>query len=290
MKRVKNILDEYDFDGLFNDMGYPVDYDKNSIGYLDYDPYLEDLLSRIYSMVKERGGIVKIHEGKCVAPCTKEKVYDYLWVGEGVTSAENMLGTAQFEPYVIACPDFRFMNERQEQEFYAKALVFMQFVLRVDGRPVTGERADVPVIDYIYNPANDEKKHFDNVKKWHEAHPDGPHVYSEWSSIPDNPAMRDKWFEYLDLYKPMVEENTIAYVDINDSKILKSPMPHGVHMSLFVNEKCYLCISNLSGQSHTVVFNDEWRDRQNGALSDTLALDAGEIRFLELAKRNLLVL
>ena len=282
MKNLYSILEEYEFDGLFNDMGYPVDYDARPCGYLDYDPYFEDILARIYSMVKERGGIVKIHEGKCLAPLVKEKVYDYLWVGEGVTSSEDLITTAQFDPYMISCPDFRFMNEQQEEAFYAKTIPFMQFVLRVDGRPITGERADVPNIEYLYNPQNDEKLHFDKVKKWYESHPEGPHVYSEWSSIPDNPKMREKWFEYLALYKPMVEENSICYMDINENTLTKNPLPKGVHMSLFVNESCYLVISNLSGSPVTVSFADKWQDRQTDEIVETLSLANEEMRFLKL--------
>lgn len=281
MRKLCSILEDYEFDGLFNDMGYPVDYDARPCGYLDYDPYFEDILARIYSMVKEHGGIVKIHEGKCLAPLTKEKVYDYLWVGEGVTSSDDLIKTAQFDPYIISCPDFRFMNEQQEEAFYAKTIPFMQFVLRVDGRPITGERADVPGIEYLYNPQNDEKLHFDKVKKWYEAHPDGPHVYSEWSSIPDNPKMREKWFEYLALYKPMVEENSICYIDINDNTITKHPLPSDVHMSLFVNESCYLVISNLGNTPVTVSFADKWQDRQNDAVICELTLTSGQLKFLK---------
>lgn len=281
MKKLDNILCEYEFDGLFNDMGYPVDYEKTPCGYLPYDPYFEDLLARIYTMVKQKGGIVKMHEGKCIAPKTNEKVYDYLWVGEGVSSTKDLLTTAQFDPYVIACPDFRFMNEKQEEEFFGKNIPFMQFVLRVDGRPITGERADVPGVDYIYNPQNDEKLHFDKVKKYYESHPDGPHVYSEWSSIPDNPKMREKWFYYLDLYKPMVEENSIAYIDVTESTITKEKLNSDVHMSIFVNEKCYMCISNLGANTQTIAFNDEWINRETKEKTCCITLNEGQMMFLE---------
>ena len=286
MRKLHILLEEYEFDGLFNDMGYPADFETRRSGYLDYDPYFEDILARIYSMVKEKGGIVKMHEAYCLSPCTKEKVYDYLWVGECINSTRDLLATAQFDPYVVPCPDFRFMNEQQEEEFYAKTLPFMQFVLRVDGRPITGERADVPGVEYIYNPMNDEKLHFDKVKKWYEAHPDGPHVYSEWSAIPDNPKMREKWFVYLDLYRPMVEENSICYIDIKDSKIVNRQLPEDVHMSLFVNETCYLCISNIGEKEEKINFADTWEDRQTNRVLNELTLAQGEIKFLKLSRQR----
>ena len=281
MRKLDNILGTYDFDGIFNDMGYPVDYNKHSCGYLDYDPYLEDLLAMIYSLVKEYGGIVKIHEGKCTAPKTTEKIYDYLWVGEGVRSSGDLIKTAVFDPYVISCPDFRFLDTKQEKALFAGAIPFMQFILRVDGRPVTGERVNVPGIEYLYNPENDEKLHFDKVKEWHDKHPCGPHVYSEWSSIPDNVENREKWFEYLELYKPMTTEASVCYMDIGKNSITAFDLPDNIYMSLFINENCYLCISNTGDEEKTMVLKEAWLDRQTDSIVRELKLNRDEIRFLK---------
>ncbi|MBQ4606523.1 MAG: hypothetical protein IJB15_07435, partial [Clostridia bacterium] len=158
---------------------------------------------------------------------------------------------------------------------------FMQFQIRVDGRPVTGERAFVPGIDYTYNPANNEQVHYENVKKWYDAHPDGPHVYSEWSSIPDNPVMREKWFDYLALYRPMVTENSFVYIDIGENRITKTALPEGVHMSLFLNEECWLCVSNLGKTDVVVPLAEAWEDRQTGETVQELAIAPGGLRFLK---------
>ena len=278
--KILGILDEYDFDGIFNDMGFPVDYGENSEGYMPYDPYLDEMLSLLYMKVKERGGIVKIHEGKCLCPRTSDKAYDYLWVGEGVSGLGSLKTTSAFEPYMVPCPDFRFMSQDEESAFYANAITFMQFVLRVDGRPITGERVDVPGVEYIYNPQNDEKKHFDNVKRWYEAHPDGPHVYSEWSSIPDDPVTREKWFYYLDLYRPMVTKGSRVYMDIAESTMFYGVLPEGVHATLYVNGEIYLCVSNLSRERKDIVLTETWRDRENGEAVQAFSLGYGEIRFL----------
>ena len=283
-RKMDMFLNDYEFDGIFNDIGYYVDHSKVKNAFIDYDPIFEDQLSRIYSRVKEFGGIVKIHAGKCLAPKTKEKVYDYIWVGEGVDSVDDMLSTTQFDPYIIACPDFKYMDEKKEEEFYAKTIPFMQFILRVDGRPVTGEREEVPGIDYLRGKAHDEKVHYNRVKEWYKAHPDGPHVYSEWSSIPDNPEMRERWFEYFNLYKPMVEENSICYMDLTESEITKESLPKGVHMSLFVNEEVYLCISNLGNKTETIEFTDKWLDRHTKNVISSLTFDAGKMKFLKLVR------
>ncbi|MBQ9784248.1 MAG: hypothetical protein IJW29_01985 [Clostridia bacterium] len=281
LPRIEKILDDYEFDGIYNDMGYACD-NHPAFGYLDYDPYFEDLLARIYTMVKSRGGIVKMHQGYCVAPRTHERVYDYLWVGECMKHASDLLATAQFDPYVIVNPDFRFLEDAREEALYAMALPLMQFLLRVDGRPVTGERAFVPGVDYINNPDNNELLHYQKMRRWHEEHPDGPHCYSSWSAIPDDPVMREKWFDYLALYKPMVEENTAAYIDITDGTLTQNALPDGVHASLFVNRECYLCISNVGKDTQAVTLTDTWLDRQTGERVRTLTLPHGTVRFLKL--------
>ena len=281
LDKIDRILDRHDFDGIFNDMGYPADYEGHPTGFLPYDEALDSLLSEIYRKVKSGGGIVKIHEGKCLAPKTLDRVYDYLWVGEGVRGAEDMLSTRAHDPYLISCPDFRFISKDEQRMFYASSMSLMQFVLRVDGRPITGERADVPGIDYIYNPQNDEKLHFDKVKRWYDTHPDGPHVYSEWSSIPDDPDSRAKWFDYLDLYRPMVKEGTEAFVDVGLKGVILGDMPDGVHASLYASDKVYMTLANLGEGEKTVTLAELWLDRQSGKTVRELKLKTADIVFLE---------
>lgn len=107
------MMDEYAFDGIFNDMGYDRrDGEGNPYGMEEYDPYIEDLLVRMYSVVKnEYHGIVKLHIGELQLPVSNEKIYDYLWVGESCKTSEELLRTVQYSPYVIPCPDYKFTNE-----------------------------------------------------------------------------------------------------------------------------------------------------------------------------------
>ncbi len=282
MPRLEQILDTYEFDGLYNDMGYGCT-GAPEFGYLEYDPYFEDLLSRIYAMVKKRGGIVKIHQGQCVCPRTHERVYDYLWVGECVRRASDLLETAKFDPYVIVNPDYRFLEEKNVDALYAMALPMMQFLLRVDGRPVTGERAFVPGVEYVNNPGNNETLHYENMRAWYCEHPEGPYCYSEWSDIPDNVQDREKWFGYLALYRPMVTEGTVAHIDITESTLTRAPLPSGVHMSLFVNGECYLCVSNVGEREAFVELCDAWIDRQSGSRVNSLRLAPTQVAFLKLA-------
>ncbi|MBR4961825.1 MAG: hypothetical protein IKY52_13090, partial [Clostridia bacterium] len=107
--------------------------------------------------------------------------------------------------------------------------------------------------------------------------------YSEWSSIPDNPVMREKWFEYLSLYRPMVEENTVAYIDIGENRITNAPLPEDVHMSLFAGDECYLCISNLGSTAAALTFCDLWEDRQTGECCKEITLAPNKLCFLRKA-------
>ena len=94
-------------------MGYDRrDGEGNPYGMEEYDPYIEDLLVLMYSVVKnEYHGIVKLHIGELQLPVSNEKIYDYLWVGESCKTSEELLRTVQYSPYVIPCPDYKFTIE-----------------------------------------------------------------------------------------------------------------------------------------------------------------------------------
>jgi len=51
------------------------------------------------------------------------KVYDYLWVGEGVRDTDRMRETVKsFEPYVVPCIDFTFAKIEDPDEPYLHAI------------------------------------------------------------------------------------------------------------------------------------------------------------------------
>ncbi len=60
----------------------------------------------------------------------------------------------------------------------------------------------------------------------------------------------------------MVSENSLCFTDIaKDNEITAEPAGDGIHMSMFVNDECYLCISNLGKNSGRIVFKERWTDR-----------------------------
>ncbi len=63
------------------------------------------------------------------------------------------------------------------------------------------------------------------------------------------------WFK---LYRPMVEEGTWVWIDINSSALFQSTMPKNVVASLFVNRDAYLVIANYSKKAEDVVTTDNY--------------------------------
>ncbi|MBR7181451.1 MAG: hypothetical protein IKD28_01545, partial [Clostridia bacterium] len=115
----------------------------------------------------------------------------------------------------------------------------------------------------------------------YDEHPDGPYTYSEWSSVPDDVAHRERWVEYMALYRPMVEEGSHAYIDISESTLLCGKKPESLLMSLFVNSERYLVVSNVGEQAETLTLAEEWTDRQSGKPVRELTLAPMQIVFLQ---------
>lgn len=109
LPRLMRILDDYDLDGIYIDGGYVTNAQKVNqpqssplrgsakdavLAFEEtpqHDGAFADLLALVYAEVKRRGGIVKLHVGGDLEPQTAgQKVYDYLWVGEGVDNAEGL--------------------------------------------------------------------------------------------------------------------------------------------------------------------------------------------------------
>ena len=114
LPHVAKILDDYGLDGLYNDCGYVT----NARGRSQFpkspdeveafeettqlDGAFADLLQLIYAEVKRRGGVVKLHVDALYRPeVAAATVYDYLWVGEGVSNADTLRGDT--DPSAVEC-------------------------------------------------------------------------------------------------------------------------------------------------------------------------------------------
>ena len=289
LPKLQNILDTYGFDGLYNDLGYDENeifekkmfsegknpYELITYNY-PYDPEIEDFLSLIYSEVKSRGGVYKIHVGRNNTVNVKDKVYDYLWIGENASSEGIGVGK-DFPQYIVPCEHSEFSSEKNPDFFYARTIPFMQFPLLKRGRPLRGAGLSE---DIKYNTTDGEHLFKLRVRDWAEKHPDGPHVYSLWSSIPDDTEEYARFCRYLALYKPMVEENSLAYIELRECDEILSSIPQRVIASMFVNEEKYLVVSNLSEEDYTLDLKEAWEDRVTKERKNSFVIKPKEILFL----------
>lgn len=286
LPRTFAVLDRYDFDGIYNDMGYDCHYIKKGAAKDDavpYDPECEDLLGLIYSEVKRRGGIYKVHYGRNgTAPC-RDKVYDYLWIGENVHSMEVGIGKT-YDDYIIPCQDKVQMKLRDPEFYYASVIPFLQFPLLTSrGRPLMGKRIeeDIPYYGNENGKLGSEYAFNKRVGEYMKEHPNGPYVYSLWSSIPDDVEDYPRWCRYLALYRPMVAPDSVVYIELRSSADILSPLPQEVYASMFVNEEKYLVVSNFQNGDYQLKLSDRWTDRVTGITSDTFTVGYGKILFLK---------
>ena len=287
LPRTLAVLDRYDFDGIFNDMGYDGTFRVN--GGLDregmacYDPECEDLLSMIYSEVKQRGGIYKLHRSRNNPIPTLDKVYDYLWIGENVHDMQIGIGKS-FGDYVVPCCDKEKMKLRDPDFYYASVIPFLQFPLLTSrGRPLLGKRIEenIPYYGNENGQLGGEYAYNKKIGEYMREHPGGPYTYSLWSSIPDDVEDYPRWCRYLALYRPMVTENSVVYVELRESDAILSPLPDEVYASMFVNEKTYLTVSNFEPKPYELKLAASWRDRVTGKIGDAFTVETNRILFLE---------
>lgn len=292
--KTEAMLDKYEFDGLYNDAGHDLcdvptyvkaQHEGVELPPLPYDPCTEDALARLYHMVKRRGGIMKHHYLMSLRPNVKEKVYDYLWVGEAIRRPEELKATATYDPYIVPCPDMNWSEPWDYEKYFAMFLPLMQYPLRIDGRPLTNAGLNVPGVQYFENKRDLEwKKPITATlkQKYIEEHPDGPYLYGQWSGIPDNEDYRERWFYYLELYKKMVKDDTLCHIDIKDSTIFEQKPSDDVTMSLFTGVDQFLCIGTL-GEDCNLTLREKWIDIETNEEIKELKLAKNRVRFLKRA-------
>ena len=283
------IIDQYGFDGVYNDWGYDglntQFYKCREAGKtfnrhdMDYDPYIEDLLCIFYEEIHKRNGIYKLHDDNTMG-VYKEKLYDYLWIGEGEPDPRSILSHMNAPMYIVPCPDKKCIPKDNPRFYFALTIPFVQFPLLTHGRPLSGMRMHQPNVFYDTSYTNQYKK-FMEVSDYCLAHPNGPYVYSRWSSIPDDPEEINYWCDFLDLYKPMVTEGSIVHMNIRKSSLFLSELSENTIASLFTNEEQYLVISNIGDTSTVVDLAEEWFDRETKQFVKQVSLAGKDICFLQ---------
>lgn len=290
LPRILRVLDEYGPDGLYNDWGY-----RNLATYSnppakdqvlafqetkDHDAALEDLISIIHSEVKRRGGIYKMHCDN-TQPQFKTQLYDYLWVGEGISSADQVrLMTKTYPPYVVPCFDFGSLPvSTSEDEPYLQAIPYLQFPLRQAGRPYTGEKVTVPGVQYH------EDAFFDRLQaiwKYTQEHPDGPFMYGQWDAFPPRRNRGEIHAQWLKQYSPLVQEGTWAYVEISDSDLFVGSVPPDIVATVYANRELYLVLANYGTQDVSIKTAQLFvvSDDDSGLSTDNWQIPARSLKIL----------
>ena len=143
-----------------------------------------------------------------------------------------------------------------------------------------GRAANVPGVTYYQELTAGKRGWHNSIHEYMKEHPNGPYVYSLWSSIPDAPENLDVWSHYLALYRPMVEENSLVYVELTECADVLSPIESGVYASMFVNEEKYLTVSNFTGKPYELRLSGIWENRESAERSTSFTVPNGRIIFL----------
>lgn len=256
LPRLARILDEYGSDGIYMDGGYLANQHaakremplaKDEIPAFEETPQHDgafvDLIALVYAEVKRRGGILKLHVNAAEQPQSGGlKVYDYLWVGEGVAQEDPLREAVKnHPPYVVPCIDRGFAQLESEDDPFLHAIPYMQFPVLMGGRIFTGERGMIPGVSY-----NDDFW-MDRCRaawKQFQADPDKLHSYSAWDAVPGSIETRLAHARWLKRYLPLVEEGTWAWLEIGESELFPAPLPTDVVASVFANRELHLVLAN----------------------------------------------
>ena len=291
LPKLEHIMDTYGVDGLFDDLGYVPLYKQKGLypsnispapETPEHDAALEDMLEMVMGLVHRRRGILKIHYGSTDAPLSSRKLYDYLWVGESIGELDTLRQKTRYlEPYVVPCPDMSRAKIEKEDDFYLHTIPYMQFPLRVDGRPCTGKRSLVEGINYRRVEDCFWTRHLRNVWRYYQEHSSAPPMYGLWDSCPGRIDGRSRWLYYLSLYLPMVQKDTRVWIDIGDSLLVESDKTDNLTASLFVNDKMYFVLANYGYTDIQVKSCWKWQDRESDFVGSILTVPARKLLLLQ---------
>jgi len=295
LPRITRLLDDYGADGIYIDGGYVANQYRQSrppardaVAAFEETPELDgafgDLLALIYGEVKRRGGILKLHVNGADPPRVGGlKVYDYLWVGEGVGNADGLRQAVKnYPPYVVPCIDEAFAQVTSEDEPFLHAIPYLQFPILHAGKPVTGERGAIPGVRYAPEAGDFWMKRCREIRQHHQAHPKGPHTYSIWDAFPGRPEARPIHARWLARYRPLVEEGTWAWLEVSDSNLFPEKLPSDVVASVFANRELHLVLANYGPQEVQVKTTDTY--------VSTDAASAAPAKEWRIGRRSLMIL
>lgn len=278
LRRTGEMLDRYAFDGLYNDCGFPNRFHpwfrrfRNRAEGLetgafydtpDYQPSFEDLLGELWCLLKQKrpAGLMTLHFGGNRRPPIRQKYYDRLYVGEGVSSLADLCAeTKAFDPYTLLIPDAR-LGELGPRAVYAGGLPFLQFPVLYDGVPVTGERACADGVEY---PDRDADYWCRQMLRIRELRQQGAAPsFGWWDAIPGNPLTKPTYYHFLKLWRKIAPSGARVFLEAELEGVWhETPVP--IVQSLFVGEEIFLLTANQGNAPVTLVSARVLHDEEAG--------------------------
>ena len=219
-----------------------------------------EFLCEIYSIVKKRNGIVTIHFGADQKSPVKEKCWDYMLVGE---ARDNLVESAEitrfYDTYIVRFNDWSRLvfNPKTrkinldiildlEHLSMAMSIPYLQFPWLEDGN--YGKKEDIYTV-----PGYDWKKSYD--------------FWSDWAQVQEEAgyppilgatfiAGKESYLKYLNLYKQMTTDNTVAFIETDDLAIAFPGSTETRKVSVFVNEFLWVAIANLDKNDEIINIGD----------------------------------
>jgi len=270
LEKIRILLDDYGFDGIFNDSGfcYKERGCKNKNHPCSEKELIflwEDFLGEIHSLVKKYSGINVLHYFGDEEP-PFEKYWDYQVLGETIEQLKpSFQKTKSYRPYIIRYPDWsRLITNKEfvpdllkvpqtENLLYAGSIPYLQFPWTEGGN--WGEEEDlftIPGVEWMGNE--------DHWTKWlKELIKAGIHP-------PNNTSIPNKkyWYQLLKIYKEMTKENSLVYFEVKESTFFNKTLPESIVGTIFVNEEIYLVLSNLGEDDFSLTLSFPFCDLLSG--------------------------
>ena len=273
LSKVEQVLGDWGVDGIYDDWGHtpplasnPLPLAKDEIlawpETTTHDAAKEDLLATVYERLRSDGKIFKLHADRNNAPLSELRLYDYLWVGEGIGNLGKTLAETKWHPpYVVPAFDTRWGGVPEEHK-YLYSIPYLQFPQLFAGKPLTGERAIVPGIDY-----REDDPLYTSVMEYRRAWLAGQiatPAYSCWDmSLQVEPRTREIFADLLAIYRQMTQAGTRAYLEVTNTTMLSGPLPEDVVLSVFANVDTYLVLANYGDQTREVTTAVDTVDTRN---------------------------
>lgn len=262
LKHYKNLLDEFDYDGIYIDSGYirRCDY-LGPNGY--YEPYpvlvkdeipafredaehdggMEDLISIIRAEVKRRGKTLSVFKEGTDCFRSEADLFDYMLAGECATDIDFVRERVKNYKHVML--DFSPAEKIDETEYYLNTIPFLHFPL-LKTYPIT---------------VDDKTR----------------------TIIPD----METSLVWLKLFREMTEDGTYFYMEAECPKLMQCDSKEVV-CSVYVNRETYFVLANYSHETQHVVSKqtcvEVTPNRKEMILPQAFDLKAREIKIVKVVR------